>query len=293
MINIVVTSKPVDGLFYYSYEYCDMLNKAGYPAQVVVITHRNFTKEDYLISIQNKYIHCHNILIDDYVPALNDITLIMGRSMMTLSWQSFNDYTDVQKRILCRLFDDNVISVYSENHVDGYPKAVEFYNPKQIVDLCDTEVYPNGVGKHFEKTINFDIHKHPTQNTQFKHLFLGTNKEYYASVEEVIDEFPDHGILTYDAEYVNIKHNNVFVPVENLMGMFETYVYTKSTFDPAPRIFQECKYYGKDVIYRRDKNIKDGGSVYWNRDVGKPNIQPIVEAIEELNENKTKMFELS
>ena len=41
MINIVVTSKPVDGLLYYSYEYCDMLNKAGYSAQVVVITHRN------------------------------------------------------------------------------------------------------------------------------------------------------------------------------------------------------------------------------------------------------------
>ena len=31
MINIVVTSKPVDGLLYYSYEYCDMLNNAGVP----------------------------------------------------------------------------------------------------------------------------------------------------------------------------------------------------------------------------------------------------------------------
>ena len=57
MINIVVTSKPVDGLFYYSYEYCDMLNKAGYSAQVIVITHRNFAKDDYLTSIKNKYIH--------------------------------------------------------------------------------------------------------------------------------------------------------------------------------------------------------------------------------------------
>jgi hypothetical protein len=258
-----------------------MLNKAGYSAQVVVITHRNFTKKDYLDSISNKYIHCQNIIIDDYVPALNDITLIMGRSMMTLSWQNFNDYTDIQKRILYRLFDGNVISVYSENHVDGYPKAVKFYNPKQIVDLCDTEVYPNGVGVHFEKTINFSIYKPHTDNIQFKYLFLGTNDKYYASVEKVIDQYPDHGVLTYDENYVNIKNNNVFVPVENLMSMFETYVYTKETFDPAPRIFQECKYYGKDVIYLRDKTIEDGGSVYWKRDCKEPNISTIVDSIKE------------
>ena len=66
------------------------------------------------------------------------------------------------------------------------------------------------------------------------------------------------------------------------MSLFETYVYTKETFDPAPRIFQECKYYGKDVIYRRDKTIQDGGSVYWKRDINKPNIQPIVTAMEKL-----------
>jgi len=285
MINIVVTSKPVDGLLYYSYEYCDMLNKAGYSAQVVVITHRNFTKKDYLDSISNKYIHCQNIIIDDYVPALNDITLIMGRSMMTLSWQNFNDYTDVQKRILYRLFDGDIISVYSENHVDGYPKAVKFYNPKQIVDLCDTEVYPNGAGAHFEKTINFSIYKPHKNNIQFKHLFLGTNPEYYTSFEKVIDNYPDHGILTYDEKYVNIKNNNIFVPVENLMSLFETYVYTKETFDPAPRIFQECKYYGKDVVYLRDKNIQDGGSVYWRRDCKEPDVTPIVKVVEELNEN--------
>ena len=283
-INIVCTSKPVDGLLYYSYEYCDMLNNAGYPAQVIVVTHRNFTKEDYLNSIKHKYIHCHNILIDDYVPLLDDITLIIGRSMMTLSWQSFNDYTDVQKRILYRLFDGDVISVYSENHVEGYPKAVDFYKPKQIVDLCDTDVYPNGVGTHFEKTINFSIYKPHTDNIQFKHLFLGTNPEYYASVERVIDDYPNHGILTYDEKYVNIKNNNIFVPVENLMSLFETYVYTKETFDPAPRIFQECKYYGKTVIYRRDKTLQDGGSVYWRRDIKEPNIQPIVTAMEEIND---------
>ena len=282
MINIVVTSKPVDGLLYYSYEYCDMLNKAGYPAQVVIVRHRKFNQLEYVNSIMNKYIHYNNVYIDTYVPSSDDVTLIMGRSMMTLSWQSFNDYNDIQKRTLRRLFSGKVISVYSENHPTEYPKAVEFYSPEQIVDLCDTEVYPNGVGEHFEKTINFSIYKPHTNNIQFKYLFLGTNDKYYATVEEVIDQFPDHGIITYDADYINPKNNNVFVPVENLMSMFETYVYTKNTFDPAPRIFQECKYYGKDVIYLRDKTIIDGGSVYWKRDIKEPDITAIVHAVEKL-----------
>ena len=43
MLNIVCTSKPGDGLLFYSYEYCSHLNEIGIPARVCVITHRNFT----------------------------------------------------------------------------------------------------------------------------------------------------------------------------------------------------------------------------------------------------------
>ena len=280
MINIVVTSKPADGLLHYSYEYCSLLNDTGIDARVVIVPHRKFSKESYLNAISNKYIHCQNIVFDNVVPDDNDITLILGRSMMTLSWQNFKDYTSDQQGVLHSLFSGNVIAVYSENHPTAYPLAVEFYDPIQIIDLCDTEVYPNGVGHHFEKTINFGIYKPYKEDIQFEHLFLGTNERYYNSVEKVIDQFPNHGVLTYNENYVNIKNNNVFAPVENLMGMFKTYVYTKETFDPAPRIFQECKYYGKDVIYLRDKTIVDGGSVYWKRDIKDPDINPIVQAIE-------------
>ena len=279
MINIVVTSKPVDGLLYYSYEYCDLLNKAGHNAQVLIISHRKFQHEDYINTIKRKYVHCKNVVIDYYEANNEDITLIMGRSMMTLSWQNFKDYTPDQKQILKNVFSNKVISVYSENHPQQYPIALEFYNPKRVIDLCDKEVYPNGVGKHFEKTINFSIYKPYIENIKFKYLFLGTNDKYYDTVEKVIEKFPNHGILTYDQDYVNVKNNNVFVPVENLMGMFETYVYTKDTFDPAPRIFQECKYYNKDVIYLRDKKMNDGGNVYWDRKPSEPDIKPILESL--------------
>lgn len=279
-LNIVCTSKPVDGLFYYSYEYCSYLNEIGIKSQVIVICHRKFSKEDYINSISNKYIHCKNIIFDNFNPFDHDVTLIMGRSMMTLSWQDFKDYRKDQQDTLLKLFAGNVISVYSENHPTKYPLAVDFYKPKRIVDLCDTEVYPNGVGDHFEKTINFSIYKPYIDNIQFEYLFLGTNDKYYASVEKVIDNFPDHGILTYNDSYINDKYNNIFVPVENLMSMFKTYVYTKETFDPAPRIFQECRYYKKNVIYLRDKNIVDGGSVYWKREIKNPDVTPILKGME-------------
>jgi len=285
MINIVVTSKPVDGLLYYSYEYCDILNKAGVPAQVVIISHRKFNQQEYIDVLKTKYTTYEKVLIDTYLPSENDVTLIMGRSMMTLSWQNFNNYTNHQQRCLRKLFSSNVISVYSENHPVDYQKSVKFYSPRHIVNLCDTAVYPNGIGEHFEKHINFDIYKPYVDDQKFRYLFLGTNDKYYAAAESVLHKYPDHGILTYQASYVNLKNRNIFVPISNLMGLFDTYVYTKATFDPAPRIIQECKYFDKNIIYERDNKIVDGGSVYWRRDFKKPDILPILNALGELNEN--------
>jgi len=146
MINIVVTSKPVDGLLYYSYEYCSYLNAQGIDAQVIIVCHRKFTVMDYIETILCKYTHCKNIVFNNIVPDPEDITLVMGRSMITLSWQDFGDYRVEQQDSLRKLFAGNVISVYSENHPAKYPLALEFYNPQQVIDLCDTEVYPNGVG---------------------------------------------------------------------------------------------------------------------------------------------------
>jgi hypothetical protein len=79
--------------------------------------------------------------------------------------------------------------------------------------------------------------------------------------------FKSHGILTYNEKYINKDYNNIFAPVKNLLGLFKSYVYTKTYFDPAPRLIQECKWLGKEVVYLRDKNIKDGGPVYMKRPV--------------------------
>lgn len=267
LINIVCTSKPGDGLLHYSYEHCSFLNSIGLKSQLVIITHKNFNQEDYINSLKECYVTYENVIFNEYTPASGDITLIMGRSMLTLAYLNRDHYSTDQLLSLRLLFKNNLVSVYSENHPKEYPIALKYFNPKKVFDLCDYDVYPNGVGKHFEKMINFDIYKPIKQDIQFDYLFLGTNKIYYREIEKVISNYKSHGIITYNENYINKNYNNMFVPVKNLLGLFKTYVYTKSYFDPAPRIIQECKWLGKKIIYLRDKNIKDGGPVYFNRPV--------------------------
>ena len=265
MINIVCTSKPGDGLFHYSYEHCCFLNDLGISAKLIIIPNKKHIIQDYIDAINECYTKFENIVFNDYMPRSDDVTLIMGRSMLTLAYLDYNSYTEEQKFTLHQLFEGKLISVYSENHIKEYPIALDFYEPEEVIDLCDHEVYVNGVGEQFEKIINFSIYKPIVDNIQFKYLFLGTNKTYYREVEKHIKNYTSHGILAYKDKFINEKRNHVFVPVKNLLGLFDTYVYTKPNFDPAPRIIQECKWLGKEVIYLRDKNIKDGGPVYWNR----------------------------
>lgn len=47
---------------------------------------------------------------------------------------------------------------------------------------------------------------------------------------------------------------------ENLFEQFTTYIYYHADkwFDPHPRLFLECKYYGKKIIYYNPIGVKDG-----------------------------------
>ena len=287
MVNIVCTSKPGDGLLHYSYEHCCFLNSIGIKSQLVILTHHKFSQQNYIDAINECYTKYENVIFNFYTPLSNDITLIMGRSMLTLAYLNKSSYTNDQLLTLHLLFSGNLISVYSENHPKEYSNAVDYFKPKKIYDLCDYDVYPNGTGEQFEKIINFDIYKPIKEDIQFKYLFLGTNEIYYKEIEKYIDKYPNHGIVTYNEKWINPKLNNLFAPVENILGKFETYVYTKPNFDPAPRLFVEFKWLGKSVEYVRDKNIQDGGMIYWNRPIPtkqiyKDNINILVDLIKRI-----------
>ena len=285
-LNVIVTSKPGDGLMHYSFEQVQYLNDLGINAKLIIIPHYRFTKETYIEALTEKYIHMKNVYFD-YEEA--DANLIMGRSMLTLAYKSIRDYDKDTQLTLRLLFKKPLISVYSENHPKEYPLALEFFKPEKVIDLCDHEVYVNGVGRQFEKIINYSVYKPIVRDVKFKYLFLGTNESYYTELKKYIHKYQNHGILAYKDKYIDYNLNHVFVPVKNLLGMFDTYVYTKHTFDPAPRLMQECRFFGMNFIYARDKNIKDAGPIYYKRPancltdpVNKPNIEVIIKAFNDI-----------
>ena len=285
-LNVIVTSKPGDGLMHYSFEQVQYLNDLGINAKLIIIPHYKFTKETYIEALTEKYIHFKHVYFD-YEEA--DVNLIMGRSMITLAYKSIKDYDKDTQLTLRLLFKKPLISVYSENHPKEYPLALEFFKPEKVIDLCDHEVYTNGVGRQFEKIINYSVYKPIVREVKFKYLFLGTNESYYTELKKHIHKYQNHGILAYKDKYIDYNLNHVFVPVKNLLGMFDTYVYTKHTFDPAPRLMQECRFFGMNFIYARDKNIKDAGPIYYKRPancltdpVNKPNIKVIIKAMNDI-----------
>lgn len=261
---IVCTSKPFDGLLFYSYEYSRYLD-----VPLLIITYPGFTEQDYEKSIKSKYSIYKDVFFE-FTPVDEEI-LILGRSMLTIAYLNRDQYNYDQLLNLHLLFSNKLISVYSENHPIQYQEALQYFNPSSVIDLCDYDVYPHGVGKHFEKRINFSIYKEPKNDIQFENLFLGTNRRYYETVENVLPTIQGtYAILTCNDTFINKKLNNIFSPVENLLGIFNTYIYTKSTFDPAPRLIQECIYFNKKIVYNRDTTIRDGGSVYYNREIKEP-----------------------
>ena len=266
-VNIVCTAKPGDGLLHYSYEHCCFLNDLGVKAKLIIIRDHRFSEQSYINALNECYVKYENVVFDFYTPTSNDITLIMGRSQITLAYLNKHTYNNDQLLTLHLLFSGNLISVYSENHIREYPIALQYFKPKKVIDLCDHDVYVNGVEEQFEKIINFSIYKPVKEDIQFKYLFLGTNEIYYREVEKHIHNYPDHGIITYNDKFINPKLNNLIVPITNILGKFETYVYTKPNFDPAPRLFMEFRWLKKEVIYLRDKYKQDGGTVYWNRPI--------------------------
>ena len=270
-INLLCTAKPCDGLFYYSYEYTQYLNSCGIKTQMVVITHPRFTSHDYINSINEKYISFKNVIFDDFDDS--ECTLIMGRSMLTLPYIDRKSYSQDQLMILHLLFRNKMISVYSENHKIKYYDALKYFQANNVIDLCDHDVYENGIGKHFEKKIFFDIHKPVVEDNQFEHLFIGTNKTYYNAAKNLVYKYKSHGIIIYDAYEHDSNLNNIAAPVKNLLGTFKKYVYTKDTVDPAPRLIQECKYHSKEIIYEAS-NI--GADMYKNRLIEKPNVESII-----------------
>jgi len=268
MIDVLFASYAKDGLFYYSYEYFRFLNDHNIKSRLIIFLREKDTKEICLNILKSKYINVddHNIIFISQFSKLNSFNntiLIMGKSQIHHAFNMCHStlYSPIFKYNLKNALNNNLIIIHNENY-DNFNEEVKYFKPQKLTHLNDKNIYPNFEGIQYRKKIYFDIYKKPLKE-ESKTLFNGSNNQYYEDVLTVIHKYNKPIIVVDKFKNDQYKKNQILLPVENILEKFDKYVYTKSFFDPAPRFIQECFYFGKEVIYDRNLEIKDGGSVYY------------------------------
>lgn len=118
-------------------------------------------------------------------------------------------------------------------------------------DLCNCIYYGEMpfVKKHHEYTMKFLFHRYKDVIKPKEGIYVNTPlNEDYSFLENL--KLPDKPI---------IKKSRLN-PLKNMFSQFDTYLYYHANkwFDPTPRLFVECYYYGKEIYYYNEPNIIDG-----------------------------------
>ena len=121
------------------------------------------------------------------------------------------------------------------------------------------------VGVPYQQKINYKIFK---KYVNFENnAFLTCVSKGIPSSEQLEEIFtylePEQKLLVSLKKEQVLEHNRIIPLYEhpkNFHALFNTYIYYHTGyFDPHPRMFGECRFYGKKIIYINKDNIKDGG----------------------------------
>jgi len=152
----------------------------------------------------------------------------------------------------------NDIHVIVENGTEGIFPNAKYYNEiPEIFKVQDIGTYVD-----YTMKMRFDILKECSEEgTESTQVYVNhrNNPGWVTPTQEYLDE---HQVVTKKMN--DMFSDNWFFkqdkPVDNLFDYFGTYVYYQSCewFDTHPRLFAECSYYNKDIIYMNPRNVQDG-----------------------------------
>jgi len=290
-IDIIFASYIKDGLFYYSYEHFRYLNDNDIRTNFYIFLRGRDTKEDCLELLNSKYqnVTLDNIFfIDNFSPLyrFKNKILLMGKSHIHHAYNMCQSpsYSNIFKLNLINALRNHLVIIHNENFLDSYENEIQFFRPLKVTHLNDHLIYPNFDGIQYRKKIYFDIYKQPAKELNCT-LFNGTNQKYFDDILPKISKYKNPIILVDKFKCEDYLLFQVKLPVEDLLEKFNRYVYTKSFFDPAPRLIQECFYFNKDVIYDRDFKGVDGGYIYYQLGMNGENFNLTNEILEILNDS--------
>jgi len=284
MINIIFNSDYTDGLFYYSYEHFRFLLDNNIETNLVIFLRFYESKNDCIKLLKSKYINVdltlEKILFVDNNTKLSKIkeydlfnktNIIMGESHL---FHAFNiiifqpEYSNTFKLLIKQIYKNKLFIIHNERNIIAAKRALDYLKPKQVIFLSDHSVFPNTKTYiHYSKRIYFDIYINPIENNiQNQYMFNGSNNLYYSNAINTIEsnlKYKDFIILVDEHKIDNYINYQKLIPVDDLLGIFDTFVYNQTMFDNAPRIIQECFYYNKNIDYNRNVDFIDGGKIYY------------------------------
>lgn len=129
------------------------------------------------------------------------------------------------------------------------------------------------IGIPYKQKLNFDIFKkyNKFENNAFITFVSKGVVPYEILINEIYPLIEDKDKLlisikeeqykNLDSKYLNDKKLEFLVNhPKDFHTLFNTYIYYHTGyFDPHPRMFHECIFYNKNIIYINKNNIKDGG----------------------------------
>lgn len=258
MLHHKVMGSVIDAIEYFLVSYLYNSNSYLIIVHVTNEPHCNTYKDKLVSLINNRYdypissdIYSNNILV------MNQIQLVRTKlkTAVLLDWGTIPRIRGLVNSdntiIISELSDDvfmldknkyNNLSYYGEmpfvykDYQYNMKFAFDFY--RKIPD--DVEI-PNNVyiNAPDSNAANSDITK---------------NKEIMDYLNNH-SELKDKSILMKSTKHLN-----------NMFHHFNSYLYynTGEYFDPHPRLFHECYFYGKKLYYENPKEIKDGSYYRWN-----------------------------
>jgi len=190
---------------------------------------------------------------------------------------------------------------YNLTGIENYRNNILSYSKSQIlrtqfdqVLTIDYSVIKETKGLICTKKIISIVEKH-TENPNFMYNKKLYNVDYYGEMPFEYRDYPYRMKMLFsrykplkevrDAIYINSPSNKDFSFIStlnlpnkpilkksrtthknNLFEFFTLYVYyhANTWFDPHPRLFQECYFYGKDILYFNKHNIIDGSYYRYN-----------------------------
>jgi len=269
-------------LFYYSYEHFRFLNDNGIETRLVIFLRFYQNKTDCLKLLKSKYINVteKNLIFIDSKNFLNpDIkvifdnkfNLIMGESHLfhAKNMISSKHYSNIFKMILKVIYKKPLIVIHNERNIEAANTAMKFFAPSKVIFLNDHLVFPHFTkGIEYSKRIYFDIYIKPVMDIKYKFIFNASNDLYYETALKIIEKSDEYqlenlGLIVDSYKDDKYKTSQLLIPIPNLLGIFETFIYSTPIFDNAPRFLQECIYFNKRICYNRDITINDGGKQYY------------------------------